>query len=257
MVESGWNRHLDISELESLLDGSLSSEEENRLRGHIDECSRCRLELAMLARFREVDKDAELEKEARWGEASRRLDDWEEALFEERERVEAGGPGEVAALSGAEEIPGTDTGHGRYWRDALGGWLAPAAALVAVILIFLAIGRSPRGKFLENGGVVRGVSAEKSSIELVAPLGELKSLPDTFRWRAKEPADYFAIDVFTSDLESVVSTPEVENPWWAVPDSLRSRIEGGTIYIWNVKGYKGLERSASSKNGWFRVTEVK
>lgn len=65
--------------------------------------------------------------------------------------------------------------------------------------------------------------------------------------------DYYTLEVFTSDLISVHREGRVEGSDWSVPDSLRSRFERGTIYLWHVRGYRGLEREVVSPNGWFRV----
>ena len=40
---------------------------------------------------------------------------------------------------------------------------------------------------------------------------------------------------------------------WTAPDTLGTILKPNIIYLWSVKGFKGLERVIASPNGWFKI----
>jgi hypothetical protein len=228
--------HPDITELAAYRAGVLGRERARTVGAHLAGCARCRLELKKYKRFETIDHDGELEAEAGWEAARFRLD----RAF--RERV-------LPAV-----LPQDRVTAGERKRAFSLNWLAPVAAAAAVILIFIHFENTRIELMPYRGmGPMRGETA-KFEITLNAPSGEVKTIPEQFTWQSKRDDDYYTIEIFTANLINIYRVEHVEGSAWVVTDSLRSMFEPDSLYLWSVKGYKGLEREVTSPNGWFKIT---
>ncbi|HUV37928.1 MAG TPA: zf-HC2 domain-containing protein [Patescibacteria group bacterium] len=228
--------HPELSRIADCASGLLDDEESRDVIAHLSECPECRLEHRRLMRFQGIGADVELERESDWDGAAREL----ERTFGERVL-----PAVVPAR--------------RTARAGLSGftWLAPIAAAAAVVLlIFVQIEMNGPVKSPEPDPL-RGGAAFEYGITLETPVGEIARVPGRFAWRSKSEKDYYTLEIFTSSLHTVHREDRITDSSWAIPDSLRSRFEPGTIYLWNVRGYRGLEREIVSPNGWFRIAPGK
>ncbi len=231
MTDKNARFHPELSRIADWSAGLLDGEEARAIRAHLDGCPACRIELRRLGRFQGIDSDGELEREAGWYDARIKL----ERAFEERIL-----PAVVSARR---------TSRTRWFAFA---WFAPVAAAAAVLLVFMQLERNSPGRSPASGPL-RGGAGFEYGIMLESPVGEIAQTPEQFAWHAKGGKDYFAVEIFTSQLSSVCRIDRIEDSYWSVPDSLRTLFEPGTIYLWHVRGYRGLEREVVSPNGWFRI----
>ncbi|MBN1886326.1 MAG: zf-HC2 domain-containing protein [Candidatus Krumholzibacteriota bacterium] len=223
--------HPGLDALADLLDGGLGAEERASVETHVESCAICRLELAGLRRFRSIDGDGELLEEANWPAAERALAD----AF--RERI-------FPAVPGRAREP-------RILRFTR--LLAPLAAAAAILLVFAGIETTRIAVFEgPSRGPMRGTAGSRS-IALLAPSGDVGAPPDSFSWAPSTGADRYELDIFGTDLRLVFHAGDLAGPAFALPDSVAALFAPGEIYLWSVKAYTGLERSAASPNGWFRV----
>jgi len=98
---------------------------------------------------------------------------------------------------------------------------------------------------------MRGIDA--GAVELLRPAGDVEEAPAAFEWRPFAGADRYALHVFDPSLETVFHVDDLSGTVVAVPDTVIGRFVPGEIYLWRVDAFAGLERSASSTNGWFRM----
>lgn len=231
MTNSEEHVHPDIAVLDAWANGLLAGRAARAVEEHLDTCAVCRLELGRLRRFHNVEADRALARDADWHGARTRLD----RAFGER------------ILPSAVHARRTVRAGRRLFA-----WLAPIVAAAAVVLVFAQIERSGPGVF-HPSNPLRGGAGFEYGITLQSPLGEIARSPEEFTWHAGGGKDYFTVEVFTSRLVSVCRIDRLENPRWSVPDSIRTLFEAGTVYLWHVRGYRGLEGEVVSPNGWFVI----
>ncbi|MCD6378919.1 hypothetical protein J7M07_00555, partial [bacterium] len=129
-------------------------------------------------------------------------------------------------------------------------------AVAAVVLLISRIGDTPGTDEIESlRGPMRGNGTEKTLIIPETPAGEVDTLTGTFTWKSEKNFDYFLLEVFTSDLTRVYQSGKIEDTLIVVPDSINAVFNKNRIYIWNVRGFSGLEKSVISKNKWFKVVQ--
>jgi len=239
MPEEKAGRHIEPEALADFLEGKLPEEESRLVREHLDRCALCRLELRKLERFRSIDADEDLARQAEWPYARTKLDS------AARHRI-------IPEVIGRR---GTAARKSRAAKAAR--WLLPFAAAAAfiVLVIRLAGQGEPEAPALEKGPM-RGAAVEYE-IALEKPVGEIDSLPGVFAWHSTRSDDYFTLEILTSRLRPVYHSPRIAGSAWKTPDSLKTGLNTDIIYLWSVKGYKGVERVISSPNGWFKIIGVK
>jgi hypothetical protein len=120
------SRHVDNEELQDFLEGLLPPAEEERVRGHLDECSGCRGELEALSSV--LGGLSELPKEA---EPSRDL--WPQISW----RIEKGRhPAKEAdrELVAAPSIDGAEAGGRGFGRVSIPAWQLLAASITIALI---------------------------------------------------------------------------------------------------------------------------
>ncbi|UCF06023.1 MAG: hypothetical protein JSV33_03045 [bacterium] len=236
MDRDNFTEHPGLEILTAYACGCAEDDTADRLEQHLDSCLLCRLEVKRIRRFQRIGSDRELAEEANWSEACFKL---ERAL---KERIL---PTVAVRKKESRQAPVTRLSF---------NWLAPIAAAAAVILIFLAVERSGISPGFGPGfGPMRGEPVVEYGITLEAPLGEIERVPEQFSWHPRRENEYYSIEIFTADLTQIYWAERIEDSTWVVPDSLATILEPDSIYLWNIKGYKGLEEEALSPNGWFKV----
>jgi hypothetical protein len=229
--------HIDIETLDAYLLGKLGEAEAEAVRRHIEGCVLCGLELKRLQRFAGVDSDEDLALTAEWIYARRKL----ENAFRDK----------IAPAAAGETV---ERRSGRPWSTRTLGWLIPAAVMAAglvIIGIFSKQGESPVSE--PAGRVMRGAPPVRYDIELVEPAGELASAPAVFRWQSERGDDRYTLEIFTPTLSRIYLAPDVSGTSWTAPDSLRAAFKPNVVYLWSVRGHKGLQRTSVSPNGWFKI----
>jgi len=228
--------HPGIGDLAEYTAGSLHGSEAEEIREHLSGCPLCRLEIRKIERFESIDQDDDLAEEADWNGARFKL----ERAFRDSV-LPAAGLGARPADRGSRLISKLT-------------WLAPITAAAAVFVLFIHL-ESTRMELLPSRGMgpMRGDTAEEYKIALEGPSGIIERIPEQFSWKAERDNEYYVLEIFTSDLVNIYKEERIEGTAWAVSDSLISLFEPDSIYLWSVKGYKGLEREEISPNGWVKI----
>jgi hypothetical protein len=231
-------KHIDLDTLDKYLQGTLAWEEAEAVRRHLETCPSCGLELKRLRRFEAIDSDEGLARKGEWLYARTKL---EKAL---RESIVP-----AAAAPSARVI--------RFRRAVrTARWLVPAAAAAAVVIMiahYAANDRAGSPVPESKRSVMRGAPPVAYHIELKEPLGEIETAPAIFMWKSERKDDYFTLEIFTPKLDRIALQRDIRESSWAMPDSLRSTLKPGVVYLWCVRGYRGLERATASPNGWFKI----
>lgn len=220
--------HLDPQLLAARAAGALPADAVARVEGHLVDCVLCRLEAARAARFLELETDEAAASEADWPAAESRL---------------------------RAAWPSTPASAATRRRRAPVGWLLPAAAAAALVLVAVTAGDQLwRATPQEDSDGMRGTAVIAPVIQPLSPIGELEAAPERFTWSATREFDAFALEVFTDDLDPVVRLKDVMETHADLPDSLRERLLPGTTYFWHVEAWEGLTVAEASPTVSFRVS---
>ena len=231
------NEHLDLESLERYLLGKLDEREVEAARRHLEKCALCDLELKRLQRFASIDSDDDLARSAEWIYARRKL----ENAFRDTIAPSAAGKARERRI--------------RFSRASVAArWLVPAAVIAAGLVMIAHF--SKREEF--RGGepvrrAMRGAPPVRYGIELVEPAGEIHASPTVFRWKSERGDNQYTLEIFTPALARIYRAENIAGSTWTAPDTLGTILKPNIIYLWSVKGFKGLERAATSPNGWFRI----
>jgi hypothetical protein len=233
------SEHLELEVLEKYLLGKLDEREAEAVRRHCKRCALCGLELKRLQRFAAIDSDEDLARTAEWIYARRKL----ENAF--GENIAPSAPSGAHARKGKIRFP-------RAFPAAR--WLVPAAVAAAGLIIIAHSSKREESPAPEPARrVMRGAPPVRYGIELEEPAGEIHSYPAVFRWKSERNDSRYTLEIFTPTLARVYQAENIAGSSWTAPDTLRTILKPNIIYLWNVKGIKGLERVEVSPNGWFRI----
>ncbi|MCX5752260.1 MAG: hypothetical protein NTW97_01305 [Candidatus Krumholzibacteria bacterium] len=231
------NEHPDLEVLETYLLGKLEEREAEAVRRHVEKCSLCDLELKRLQRFAAIDSDDDLTRSAEWIYARRKL----ENAF-----------GERIAPSVADKARARSIRSSRSSRAAR--WLVPAAVMAAGLVMIAYFSKREEPRVTEPARrVMRGAPPVRYDIELMEPVGDIHVYPAVFRWKSEGGDDRYTLEIFTPTLARIYRAENIAGSSWTAPDTLGALLKTNVIYIWSVKGFKGLERAEASPNGWFRI----
>jgi hypothetical protein len=231
------SEHLDLEVLEKYLLGKLEEREAEAARRHIGKCALCGLELKRLQRFAGIDSDDDLARSAEWIYARRKL----ENAF--GEKIAPSAPGNARAR------------RIRFHRASqTARWLAPAAVMAAGVLMIAYFSRREESRTPEPAQrVMRGAPPVRYGIELEEPSGDIDASPTVFRWKSERDDNHYTLEIFTPTLAKIYQAEKIGGSSWTAPDTLGTMLKPNVIYLWSVKGFKGLERATASPNGWFRI----
>ncbi len=235
--------HIDLETLDAYLLGKLGEAEAGAVRRHVEECALCALELKRLQRFAAIDSDEDLSRSAEWIYARRKL----ENAYRDKIAPRLTGRPEAARDTGVRRF--------RLSRGArAAGWIVPAAVMAAGLVIIGIFSKQDESPVSEPARrVMRGAPPVRYEIELVEPAGEIAAPPALFRWRSERGDDRYTLEIFTPTLSRIYRTANVPGTSWTAPDSLREALKPNVVYLWSVRGQKGLERMSVSPNGWFKI----
>ncbi len=234
------NAHPDITALADYEAGLLEGKGRQEIEAHVKVCPLCALELKRISRFREVEEDSALVEESDWRTASNEM--------ERRFR------GAVLPAAG----PRPRRREREKARLRIPRWMTPLAAAAVLAVLFFGVeeafdrmGKSPeRPRF-------RSVTTGKDVITPLAPSGEIEGGVPKFSWKVERKFDYFSLEIFNPGLDSVFKSDKITKESCELPDSIKSVVSDGNIYIWNVKGHRSMDKALVSRNAWFRVNKGK
>jgi RNA polymerase sigma factor (sigma-70 family) len=235
--EMSRGEHLDLETLEKYLLGKLEERAAEAARRHIGKCALCDLELKRLQRFAGVDSDDDLARTAEWIYARRKL----ENAFSEKVAPSAAGNALARRI--------------RFSRASNAArWIVPAAVMAAGVFMIAYFSKREESRVGEPARrVVRGALPIRYGIELGEPAGELHASPTVFKWKSERGDNHYTLEIFTPTLARIYRAENIAGSSWTAPDTLGTILKPNVIYLWSVKGFKGLERVAVSSNGWFRI----
>jgi hypothetical protein len=237
--------HPNLDTLVDLAEGVLTDVQAARVSQHLQQCVPCRLEARRLARFATIDTDEELLAEADWSRARFALG----KAYREKIR-----PAISTAPEQTIENP-EDRARGSRRHSILprGWWVAPIAAAAVLVLVFLGQDRGLGPGSPDVGQEpFRGGQQLAQSITPVEPVGEVSACPQVFTWQTSEAFGTYTLEIFTPDLELVFRQENIATSSFTLTESLREKLAPGQIYLWSIKGHRGMQAAAVSANGWFR-----
>jgi hypothetical protein len=232
--------HIDLEALEKYLLGKLEEREAETVRRHLEKCPLCDLELKRLQRFAGVDSDDDLARSAEWIYARRKL---ENAFI-----------GRIAPLP-AGDADNADAQKIRLPRASRAArWIIPMAVMAAGLVMIAYFSKREGSRVSEPARrVMRGAPPVRYDIELMEPVGDIHASPAVFEWKSERDDARYTLEIFTPTLARIYRAENVAGSSWTAPDTLGAILEPDAIYLWSVKGFKGLERAAASPIGWFRI----
>jgi hypothetical protein len=232
--------HIDLEALEKYLLGKLDERETEAVGRHLKTCALCDLELKRLQRFAGVDSDDDLARSAEWIYARRKL---ENAFI-----------GKIAP-SAAGDTENADAQKIRLPRASHAArWIVPVAVMAAGLVMIAYFSKREGPRVIEPAQrVARGAPPVRYDIELTEPEGEIHASPTVFEWKSERDDARYTLEIFTPTLSRIYRAENIAGSSWTVPDTLRTILESDAIYLWSVKGFKGLDRAAASPIGWFRI----
>ena len=234
------NEHLELEVLEKYLLGKLEEREAEAVRRHVEKCALCDLELKRLQRFAAIDSDDDLTRSAEWIYARRKL----ENAF-----------GEKIAPSASGNADNANARRSRFSRASHAArWLVPAAVMAAGVVMIAYFSKREEIRAPEPARrVMRGAPPVRYDIELTEPAGEIHASPAVFRWKSERDDTHYTLEIFTPTLAKIYQAEDIAGSSWTAPDTLGTILKPNIIYLWSVKGFKGLERANASPNGWFKI----
>ncbi len=234
------SEHLDLELLEKYLLGKLEERDAEAVRRHLEKCALCDLELKRLQRFAGVDSDDDLARSAEWIYARRKL----ENAF-----------GERIAPSAARAAKGATARESRFSRASRAArWIVPVTVMAAGLVLIAYFSKREEFRTSEPARrVMRGAPPIRYDIELLEPSGEIRAFPAVFKWKSERDDNRYTLEIFTPTLARIYRAENIGGSSWTAPDTLGTILKPNIIYLWSVKGFKGLERVAASPNGWFMI----
>lgn len=239
------DEHPNLDTLVDLAEGFLTDAQAARVSQHLQQCFSCRLEARRLARFAAIANDEELLAEADWSRARFALG----KAYQEKIRPTIATPPEQATEASEDGVRGLPRRSGllRGW------WIAPIAAAAILLVVFLGQNRGlgPGAPDVTHEPF-RGGEQLTPAITPVQPLGEVSNCPRVFSWQTGEAFGTYTLEIFTPDLELMFQQENIATASFTVTEALREKLEPDRIYLWTIKGHRGLKDAAFSANGWFR-----
>jgi hypothetical protein len=107
--------------------------------------------------------------------------------------------------------------------------IAAAFTIAAGLIIVMSIRpKQPAATVGEQGEVLRS-----EPLRAVAPVGDLKAVPDEFRWTAIPGAARYDITVTEVD-RTILLQRKIEMTVVPIPEQLRELMKSGTTLLWSV-----------------------
>ena len=211
---------LSIEELESLLDGS-------KAHPHLETCPRCRAELAMLRSF---ESDVPVPGE---GAAVA----WITAQLEQR-AGEIKHPGRAGrAANKTSWLTQLVAGRGR--------WLVPATALVVMVVVGYAVLHRPQEPDLRASSGNGPVVYRTQELQVIEPVGEVPSGPETLRWQVFPGASGYQVSVMEID-QTILWHAQTHDQSLTIPVAVRDKMFPGKPLLWRVEAVNSQGRVVAS-----------
>jgi len=182
-------------------------------RAHVDHCTYCQNELAMLLEFRDAAPKAEEAADIAWMQA-----ELERRLTATPPRLPSPGIWEKAMAWFHQAFPSR-------------GW---AAVPVAAALLLLVAG----GMYLRTGEErLRPPTGDQvwrsQSFAAIAPVGDVPSAPTELQWDAVPGASQYLVRVMEVDRKEIWRG-EAAGTRIALPPEIRSQMTAGRSFLWTV-----------------------
>lgn len=195
--------------LHAWLEGFAPERETRSIRKHLQECETCMQEVGLVTSFQQADADA--------------VDDTDLEFVRDRYR---------------ETLEGLSPGRDRRWQRDL-KWISGIGVAAAVLAFFL-VPAGVRWMGMESGQPpVNGGDAYRGDrVELLAPLGELRTSPEEFRWHSTPSEEVRKQRVVLRDVADVTlwsADCGAEDQVVAIENS---PVRSDTRYRWHVESIR-------------------
>jgi hypothetical protein len=228
---------LDRSALHAALQpkpGCLTPRELEKLAGnaslkdpHLDQCSRCQTELALLMSFES--------SEPLPGEGAAVA--WIGARLEQR----------LDQIKGARKA-GVSEPAASWISRIFGGrrpWLVPVAAALVVAAAGVALMHRSQEPQLRADAGNGPVVYRSQQVDLIAPAGDLADAPKTLHWKAFAGASKYKVSMMEVDQEPLWSS-ETSDVVLTIPPAIRARMLPWKPLLWQVTAVDSEGRTLAS-----------
>lgn len=215
-----------IETVAALASGGLSEDAAAATLAHIGNCPHCDAEFSMAARCL---ADATAEQQA--------AEDANVALI-------------AARLQ--KKLPFR---HRSWWQQLLDfsprvpTGIAAACAMLALVAY---VGQRPVEPGLDPTASPGAVVLRSSSVELIAPAGDLAAAPAQFEWQPVAGADRYVFELLEVD-GNVLFRGETESTRLAMPVAAGRHIVPAKTLLWKVTAFRGGSEVATSSTQRFRM----
>ena len=191
-----------IDELALVLEGRRGEELQRQAEAHTASCLHCRTELALLREFESPAIRAAEQRDVNWIVARLRKN------------------------SPAAPVP--------WWKQI---WtirfLAPASIALATALIVIGIGLNMRQTPFSPVPAPGREVMRSQSLDIIAPLGDLTTLPTELKWRAVTGATHYRVRLLEVDHTELWNTT-VSQTSAALPGAVREKIVPLKTLLWEI-----------------------
>jgi hypothetical protein len=202
---------LSPEDLGAYSEGRITGELRHQVEAHLQQCAYCRTELGLFEEFAAGAVRPGEELPVRW-------------VTRELER-RTGRPAQTQLDEGAPKRP---------WFS---GWqLGPLVALAALLLVavYLWNFRTSGPGRLQPSGDSGSEVLRSGAISLIAPGGDLTSIPSSFQWRAIAGATRYRVELMEVDATPLWTT-EVAGSEVSIPAEVASLIVPAKTLLWRVE----------------------
>jgi hypothetical protein len=204
-----------LIELDGLDDGSLTEPAMRRVRGHLAQCSRCQMELALLHEFERASPRAGEDAAARW------------ITSQLEQKFAAGLP--KAQVERREEHRSRLRFLSALRPMQAGGFAVAATLLVAAVGIALRDARPPE----IASSVPKSQVFRSGEISVMAPSENPAQAPSELRWAPWDSAESYSVRVMEVDRRELWSA-ETRQTSVALPSAVRAQIVPRKPLLWEV-----------------------
>jgi hypothetical protein len=146
-------------------------------------------------------------------------------------------PGEGRAANKTSWLTQLVAGRGR--------WLVPATALVVMVVVGYAVLHRPQEPDLRASSGNGPVVYRTQELQVIEPVGEVPSGPETLRWQAFPGASGYQVSVMEID-QTILWHAQTHDQSLTIPVAVRDKMLPGKPLLWRVEAVDSQGRVVAS-----------